>query len=82
MRPDHQHHGRSAVVVEPTQKTTKRRAVGDEDKRLVGLRRGRNKGECQRHAARHLYDECNQGGGSENVPPFCILWGNMLHRLK
>ena len=79
---DHQHHGRSAVVMEPAQKATERRVISDEDQRLVGLRRRRNKRKCQNHAARHLHDERNHGGGSKNVPPFGVLRRDVLHRLE
>src|SRR6202040_3548501 len=79
---DHQHHGRSAVVMESAQKATEGRVVRDEDKRLVGLRRRRDKRKRQRYAARYLHDESNQGRGSENVPPFGVLRRDVLHRLE
>src|SRR5436305_13617249 len=68
--------------MESAQKATEGRVVRDEDKRLVGLRRGRNKRKCQRDAARHLHDKCNESRGSENVPPFGILRRDVLHRLQ
>src|ERR1700676_2260168 len=67
--------------MESAQKATEGRVVRDEDKRLVGLRRRRDKRKRQRYAARYLHDESNQGRGSKNVPPFGVLRRDVLHRL-
>ena len=47
----HEHHRRRAVVVQAAQEAAEGRLVGDEEQRVVRLRRGRDVREGQRHAA-------------------------------
>src|SRR3977135_2298354 len=68
--------------MEAAQEVAERRVVRDEDQRLGGLRRRTNEGNAPRLASRHLHDESDHGGGSENVPPLGILRRDMLHRLE
>ena len=65
----HQHHRRGPIEVEPAKHASERGLVGDEEERLVRLRRRGDVRKGERDAAQHLDDEGEERRAPEHVPP-------------